>query len=277
MIQVSLDTSFLISFADPARPHHQVAVDYLDYFVANKIPMYLSAIAAGEFEIGQPLEQLPLQNFRPQSYNFIHAKRAALLFRLNRQHAPPVADGPRACVINDLKILAQAVEENIPIIMTEDGSTLAKIITRLRDKGLINVHACLLASGFAPLQLANPGSVQLELEAAQPAVADEVAGQVAALEESPKVSDTPTEPVDERDPASTEDKAERHETAQTAPETTAPAGGESTGNERSAADAPDAKKPVEIEQALGLGVEQPETEVPTLQQPRSATGDPAGN
>jgi hypothetical protein len=30
MIQVSLDTSFLISFADPARPNHAVAVDMRD-------------------------------------------------------------------------------------------------------------------------------------------------------------------------------------------------------------------------------------------------------
>ena len=151
MIQVSLDTSFLISLADPNRTHHQVAVDYYRYFVENRIPMYLSTIAAGEFAVGQPLESLPMQTFRVQAYNLIHANRSALLFRLNRQHAPATPDGPRPCVINDLKILAQAVEDDVSVIMAEDGNTLAKITDRLKNVGVIAVETRLLASGFAPV------------------------------------------------------------------------------------------------------------------------------
>lgn len=151
MVQVSLDTSFLISLADPARAHHQIAVAYYRYFVENRIPMYLSTIAAGEFEVGQPLESLPLQNFRVQTYNLFHAKRSAHLFRINRQHSLPVPDGSRSCVVNDLKILAQAVEESVSFIMTEDRNTLAKITTRLQNLGLIVVEPRLLIDGFAPL------------------------------------------------------------------------------------------------------------------------------
>lgn len=62
MIQVSLDTSFLISFADPERKHHAVAVDYFRHCLAQSIPMWLSTVAAGEFEVGQPVSDLPLQN-----------------------------------------------------------------------------------------------------------------------------------------------------------------------------------------------------------------------
>jgi hypothetical protein len=37
MIQVSLDTSFLISFADPDRPNHVVAVDFSEGFTQGRL------------------------------------------------------------------------------------------------------------------------------------------------------------------------------------------------------------------------------------------------
>ena len=79
MVQVSLDTSFLISFADPDRPNHPVAVEYYRHCLACEIPMWISTIAAGEFEVGQPVSDLPLQNFRIQPFNLLHAIRAAAL------------------------------------------------------------------------------------------------------------------------------------------------------------------------------------------------------
>src|SRR5579872_6380657 len=81
MLQVSLDTSFLITFADPGRAHHAAAVDYFRHCLTQRIPMWLSAVAAGEFEVRQPVSDLPLQNFRIQPYNLPHAIRAAALFR----------------------------------------------------------------------------------------------------------------------------------------------------------------------------------------------------
>lgn len=81
MIQVSLDTSFLISFADPNRSHHGIAVDYFHHCLAKQIPMWVSVVAAGEFEVGQPIVDLPLQNFRIQPYNLPHALRAAAFIR----------------------------------------------------------------------------------------------------------------------------------------------------------------------------------------------------
>ena len=47
--------------------------------------MWLSTVAAGEFEVGQPVSDLPLQNFRIQPYNLPHAIRAAAFFRALRQ------------------------------------------------------------------------------------------------------------------------------------------------------------------------------------------------
>src|SRR3989442_934618 len=140
MIQVSLDTSFLISFADPDRPNHTVAVDYFRHCLAQRIPMWISVVAAGEFEVGEPVSDLPLQNFRVQPYNLPHAIRAAALFRTLREEASAATEDRRPVIINDLKIIAQAAEDQIPIILTEDTNTLSRLAVRLRQRGVISVE-----------------------------------------------------------------------------------------------------------------------------------------
>jgi len=164
MIQVSLDTSFLISFADPSRPHHAIAVDYFRHCLAQRIPMWISVVAAGEFEVKQPVSDLPLQNFRIQPYNLPHAIRAAALFRsLRAEGSHSSADDTRRIIINDLKIIAQAEEETISVILAEDASTLSKIVTRLRQANAAAVHVLLLKDGFTPGKLENPDQGELTL------------------------------------------------------------------------------------------------------------------
>lgn len=153
MAEVTLDTSFLITLADNQREHHAVAVNYFRHCVVHNVPMYVSAIAAGEFAVKQPLTDLPLQNFRLRAYDLVQAQRSALLYNLNRQYQPAVPDGPRNCVINDLKILAQAVEDEVSVLLTEDRNTLAKIAQRLCDEGLITLRVVLLKDGFEPRKL----------------------------------------------------------------------------------------------------------------------------
>lgn len=156
MIQVSLDTSFLISFADPDRPHHAVAVDYFRHCLAQRIPMWISTIAAGEFEVGQPVSDLPLQNFRMQPYNLPHAIRAAALFRSLRDEQSQQPEDRRPIIINDLKILAQAEEDRIAVVLTEDANTLSRITARLLLRGAIAARTVLLTEGFTPGRLVTP-------------------------------------------------------------------------------------------------------------------------
>ena len=161
MLQVSLDTSFLISFADSGRANHAAAVDYFRHCLSQRIPMIISTVAAGEFEVGQPVSDLPLQNFRIQPYNLPHAIRAAAFLRNLRQSSEPPLEERRPVIINDLKILAQAEEEEIPIIMTEDRNTLWKIAARLGPQ--CRVRGLLLAEGFTPNRLVNPDQGELSL------------------------------------------------------------------------------------------------------------------
>ena len=167
MIQVSLDTSFLISFADPIRPHHAIAVDYFRHCLAQRIPMWISVVAAGEFEVKQPVGDLPLQNFRIQPYNLAHAIRAAALLRsLQADSSQPVENNARKIIINDLKIIAQAEEEKIPVILTEDANTLSKIVNRLRQSNISSTHVLLLRDGFTPGKLGNPDQNEFTLPSA---------------------------------------------------------------------------------------------------------------
>lgn len=107
MLQVSLDTSFLITFADPNRPNHAVALEYFRHCLTQHILMWLSTVAAGEFEVKQPVSDLPLQNFRIQPYNLPHAVRAAALLRAIREDSAAPEQDRRPIIINDLKILAR--------------------------------------------------------------------------------------------------------------------------------------------------------------------------
>ena len=163
MTQVSLDTSFLISFADPDRPNHTVAVEYFRHCLAQRIPMWISVVAAGEFEVGEPISDLPLQNFRIQPYNLPHAIRAAALFRALRENIAEPTEERRPIIINDLKILAQAEEDQIPVILTEDANTLSRLATRLRQHNAISVRVLLLTEGFTPGRLENPAQDELPL------------------------------------------------------------------------------------------------------------------
>jgi len=163
MIQVSLDTSFLISFASPDRPNHAVAVEYYRHCLAQRIPMWISTVAAGEFEVGQPVSDLPLQNFRVQPYNLPHAIRAAALFRAGREANPPTPQDRRPIIINDLKILAQAEEDQIPVILTEDVNTLSRLATRLRQRNAAVTRVLLLTEGFTPGRLETPAQDELPL------------------------------------------------------------------------------------------------------------------
>jgi predicted nucleic acid-binding protein len=163
MLQVSLDTSFLITFADPGRRHHAVALEYFRHCLTQRIPMWLSAVAAGEFEVGQPVSDLPLQNFRIQPYNLPHAIRAAALLRAVRQDSNPPIEDRRPIIINDLKILAQAEDDGISVILTEDRNTLSRLTDRLRERGQVNVRVLLLAEGFTPGRIAAPAQDELLL------------------------------------------------------------------------------------------------------------------
>lgn len=113
----------------------------------------LSVIVAAEFEVKQPVTDLTLKNFRILPFNMPHAVKSAELWRqLDRDEGDS-----RAVVRDDVKLLAQADKESIPMVFTEDARTLHKYCERLRDRGVFQIRTVLLAEGFDPGALSGDG------------------------------------------------------------------------------------------------------------------------
>lgn len=149
-----LDTSFLITLVNAGRPHHEVAKRYYRHMLQNGIPMYFSAVVAAEFGIKQPISDLPLGNFRILNFNVSHGQKAADLWNVLGKR-----DGgdARAVVRDDVKLLAQASQEEICVILTEDENTLYKYCERLRQTTAMRSRALKLADGFDASNLNEDG------------------------------------------------------------------------------------------------------------------------
>lgn len=139
-----LDTSFLISFTDPARAHHAAALAYYRECVRRQVPMYLSTIVISEFQVKQAINDLPLRNFVVLPFNVDHAMRCGLIIR--SMDRDPEDD--RVRVKDDFKLLAQCDCEAISHLISEDASTLAKYLDRARETGLAATKVVLLREGF---------------------------------------------------------------------------------------------------------------------------------
>lgn len=139
-----VDTSYLISLADPGRPNHETAKSYLKEALQRGVPIYLSAIVASEFQVKQAVTDLPLRNFVVLPFNIDHAMTAGLLMReLLRDPADR-----REVVKEDVKLIAQAICESITHILTEDQRTLAKYVGRFNATGQSALATILLTEGF---------------------------------------------------------------------------------------------------------------------------------
>lgn len=108
------------------------------------MPLYLSAIVASEFQVGQPVTDLPLRNFVILPFNIDHAMTAGLLMRGFERDAADRRD----VVKEDVKLIAQAICESITHILTEDRRTLAKYVHRFNAAGQSAIQTVLLVDGF---------------------------------------------------------------------------------------------------------------------------------
>lgn len=144
MIAFLVDTSFLITLADPTRANHHTAKAYFLEALRRGTPMYLSVIAASEFHVRQPVTDLPLRHFEVMPFNIDHAMTTGQFMReLQRD-----AQDDRMAVKDDIKLIAQAVCTSATHVLTEDARTLAKYVHRLNATGQTALKVVLLADGF---------------------------------------------------------------------------------------------------------------------------------
>lgn len=141
---VFLDTSFLITLADPKRDHHAVAARYFQEFLKRRMPMALSAIVVAEFCVRQPLETLPLQQLILLPFNHEDAVVAAGLDYKPLQQA----GGDRQSLKDDFKIIGHAKARDFGYLITADTQTMFTYCETLRSAGQLKLRAIKLQGGF---------------------------------------------------------------------------------------------------------------------------------
>ena len=142
---VFLDTSFLITLAGSGRERHGVAKSYFKHFLANKMPMAVSAIVVAEFCVRQQLSTLPLEQLILLPFNHEDAVAVASLdFKVFQQ---PGID--RQSLRDDFKIIGHAHARNFGFLATDDAETMARYCAELHRQGRIGVRAIKLQDGFS--------------------------------------------------------------------------------------------------------------------------------
>lgn len=142
---VMLDTSFLITLADPRRERHPAAKQYFQHFLAEKMPMLVSAIVVAEFCARQELATLPLEQLVLVPFTHEDAVVAATFdFKPHKG-----AEQDRQSLKDDFKIIGHAHARNLGYMITDDAETMFEHCTVLRKEGRTHLRAIKLQTGFS--------------------------------------------------------------------------------------------------------------------------------
>lgn len=142
---VLLDTSFLITMADPRRDRHAVAKQYFQHFLVSRMPMMVSSIVVAEFCVRQELPTLPLEQLILLSFTHEDAVVAASFdFKVHKR-----AEKERQSLKDDLKIIGHAHARNIGYLITDDAETMFEYCEALRKDGRTHLRGIKLQTGFS--------------------------------------------------------------------------------------------------------------------------------
>ena len=147
MPNVILDTGFLISLINKDRPGHEAAKAYYKYFLENEFMMLVPTIVVSEFSSKQPFDELPLHNFTILSFNYGEAVSCGELNAFYYRKKLKV--GQRDAVKDDFKIIAQAKEQDVTHLITEDANSMKPYCEELKKEGKIDFDVIPLSEGFA--------------------------------------------------------------------------------------------------------------------------------
>ena len=143
-VGIVLDTSFLITLADPKRDNHQTARAYWRHITEKGIPIFLPTIVVSEFFIKQeiPVEILSACVVLP--FNWDDAMQAATLdfSKVDRQGVS------RDALKDDIKIIAQAIVKGAAQIITDDSKSFYRFAIDLVTSGQAAFRAIKLDEDF---------------------------------------------------------------------------------------------------------------------------------
>jgi hypothetical protein len=160
---IVLDTSFLITLADPARRYHAEARQYWQEFLTRGIPTYLPTIVVSEFSIKQEIPPEIRRACVVLPFNWDDAIQTAKL-DFTKVHR---GAGNRTSVKDDVKIIAQGIVKDAAWIITDDADTLFKWAEKLKREGKSKMRPIKLEDGFDPSFLEPDGQRKIAYDESQ--------------------------------------------------------------------------------------------------------------
>lgn len=108
--------------------------------------MLVPTIVVSEFSIKQPFSDLPLHNFTILPFNY---GEAVVCGELNAfYYREKLKVGQRDAVKDDLKIIAQAKEQNVAFLITEDANSMKPYCEELKKEGKLDFNVISFSEGF---------------------------------------------------------------------------------------------------------------------------------
>lgn len=134
MNSVLLDTSFCIRLLKSNDEFHQHAKDYFNYFLNNKIDIYLSTIVIAEYSVKDDPANLPLEFAKIIPFDFFDGKRAGHFHSILLNQKSTTAQFDRNVIKDDCKLFAQIYNRRIEGYITKDKKSFSQIIAPIQDK-----------------------------------------------------------------------------------------------------------------------------------------------
>ena len=133
MHSVLLDTSFCIRLLKKDDTLHQNAIDYFQYFLDQKIELYISTIAIAEYSVKEDPINLPLKMMKIIPFDFFDGKTAGEFHSILLEQKTKVQDIDRNIVKDDCKLIAQLFNRKIEGYITKDRKSFSQIIMPIAE------------------------------------------------------------------------------------------------------------------------------------------------
>ena len=139
MHSVLLDTSFCIRLLKKDDPLHQNAIDYYQYFLEEKIELYISTITIAEYSVRDDPKNLPLKTMKIIPFDFFDGVLAGELHAILLKHKEVVKDIDRDTIKDDCKLVSQIVNRNIDGYITKDRKSFKQIFKPITDSKQVSI------------------------------------------------------------------------------------------------------------------------------------------
>ena len=132
MNSILLDTSFCIRLLKQDDPLHKNAYEYFQYFLENKIEMFLSTIVISEYSVKDDITNLPLKTMKIIPFDFLDGKVAGEFYSILTNNKTKIQDIDRLIVKDDCKLIAQIYNRKIEAYITKDRKSFSQFFEPLQ-------------------------------------------------------------------------------------------------------------------------------------------------